>query len=181
MSSIEDLVTALKPFLDIVTHLQGMATHMLGRISNTAVINTPHTLIMNALAPRDAVPSVCSRLRPPHHRTVVRCPKNCTSAMIPARSMVRTLATLLLSARLEAFSLHPVHRRGTLSKQPHGSAADAVAHRGTSAAVSPSLWTEASGRGRGRALGMSVNTAVAEVTVTDLHDREFQVGDVSDT
>lgn len=98
--------------------------------------------------------------------------------MIPARSMVRVLATLLLSARFEAFSLHPVHRRGTFSTTSkaataHRSAAPA-AQQGTSVAVAPSLWTEASGRGRSTALGMSVDT-VAEVTVTDLQDREFQV------
>lgn len=97
--------------------------------------------------------------------------------MIPARSMVRVLATLLLSARLEAFSLHPVHRRGTFSASKaaaHGSALPVVARRGTSVAVAPSSWTGVRGRGRSTALGMNVDT-VAEVTVTDLQDREFQV------
>lgn len=108
-----------------------------------------------------------------------RCIQPCTSAMIPARSMVRVLATLLLSARLEAFSLHPVHRRGAFSASNSKaavlvSAAPAVAQRGTSEAVAPSLWTGASGRGRSTALDMNVDT-VAEVTVTDLQDREFQV------
>eukprot|EP00903_Cladosiphon_okamuranus_P012150 g11398.t1 len=101
--------------------------------------------------------------------------------MIPARSMVRVLATLLLSAtRLEAFSLHPVHRRGAGSKATvHSSAASAVARRGTSVAVAPSMWTGVRGRARCTALGMSMD-AVAEVTVADLEDREFQLEELED-
>lgn len=71
----------------------------------------------------------------------------------------------------------PVHRRGTFSAsgaEVHSSAAAAVARRGTSVAVAPCSWTGMRGKGRSAALSMSVDT-VAEVAVTDLQDREFQV------
>lgn len=102
------------------------------------------------------------------------------AAMISARSTVRILAALLVSARVEAFTLNaPLaagSRRGGFSGAnravEHLAAAPAPARPGTSAAHS--LWTGAGGRARSVALGMGAEMAT-EVTVAELQDREFQV------
>ncbi|CAN0401596.1 unnamed protein product, partial [Ectocarpus sp. 13 AM-2016] len=102
-----------------------------------------------------------------------------TATMFPTRSMIGALAMLLLSARLEAFSVRPVvTRRG--SKPDSGSsgsgralAPSAVSDRGTLAAASW-LWTGASGSPRSTALRMGLET-VTGLTSTDMQAREFQV------
>ncbi|CAM9395363.1 unnamed protein product [Pylaiella littoralis] len=107
-------------------------------------------------------------------------------AMVPARSMARLVATLLLSAtKLEAFSLH--HAQATSSSSRRGQAAaaaaptQALARRGASLEVAPSLWTGRSSAGRrAPALGMAGVGAMAEVAIVDLEDREFQLEELED-
>lgn len=92
--------------------------------------------------------------------------------------MLGMLAVLLLSARLEAFSVHPTVakscRRDALGTS---SAVDARAGRTAASAVAAGLPRSRSAASRGAkdvALRMGVE-AVSEVAATDLYDREFQV------
>ncbi|CAM9149661.1 unnamed protein product [Hapterophycus canaliculatus] len=104
--------------------------------------------------------------------------------MTPARSMLGMLAVLLLSARLEAFSVHPTVtkscRRGAVG--PSSAGVDARAGRSAALAVAaglPPLKSAASSRANGVALRMGVD-AVSEVAATDLFDREFQLEELED-
>ncbi|CAN0010479.1 unnamed protein product [Ectocarpus sp. 6 AP-2014] len=104
--------------------------------------------------------------------------------MFPTRSMIGVLAMLLLSARLEAFSVRPaVTRRGSKADRSSSSsgralAPSAVSDRGTSAAASW-LWTGASGSPRSTALRMGLET-VTGLTSTDMQMREFQLEELED-
>ncbi|CBJ30349.1 conserved unknown protein [Ectocarpus siliculosus] len=104
--------------------------------------------------------------------------------MFPTRSMIGVLAMLLLSARLEAFSVRPaVTRRGSKadsssSRSGRALAPSAVPDRGTSAAASW-LWTGASRRPRSTALRMGLET-VTGLTSTDMQTREFQLEELED-
>ncbi|CAM9243169.1 unnamed protein product [Ectocarpus sp. 8 AP-2014] len=105
--------------------------------------------------------------------------------MFPTRSMIGVLAMLLLSARLEAFSVRPaVTRRGSKASSSSSSssgralAPSAVSDRGTSAAASW-LWTGASGSPRSTALRMGLET-VTGLTSTDMQTREFQLEELED-
>ncbi|CAB1119150.1 unnamed protein product [Ectocarpus sp. CCAP 1310/34] len=101
--------------------------------------------------------------------------------MFPTRSMLGVLAMLLLSAGLEAFSVHPaVTRRGSKADSSSGRALapSAVSGRGTSAAASW-LWTGASGSPRSTVLRMGLET-VTGLTSTDMQAREFQLEELED-
>lgn len=93
--------------------------------------------------------------------------------MVSARDAIGALAVLMLSVRLEAFSICPVVKSSGTCRRAAVSPSAALARaRGPSA--SPSPWVGAVGRARGGALRMTATT-VGEVTVSDLEEREFQV------
>ncbi|CAN0370971.1 unnamed protein product, partial [Ectocarpus sp. 12 AP-2014] len=155
------------------------------RLSNEC--NAPHALVYvkeyegaqhfdkPPAAVSSPVPDPPSSLLPSHSTHQ----RPSTATMFPTRSMIGVLAMLLLSARLEAFSVRPaVTRRG--SKADRGSsgsgralAPSAVSDRGTLAAASW-LWTGASGSPRSTALRMGLET-VTGLTSTDMQAREFQM------
>ncbi|CAM9738611.1 unnamed protein product [Scytosiphon promiscuus] len=104
--------------------------------------------------------------------------------MTSARSMLGMLALLVLSARVEAFSVHPSVakscREGALG--PSRAAVDSPAGRSAAQAVAVTLpsWRSAVRRREDdSALRMGVET-VSEVTATDLFDREFQLEELED-
>lgn len=97
--------------------------------------------------------------------------------MALARNLIGTLAVLLLSTRLQAFSVYPFAKsssscRRAASWSPSNALASCSSRAATAA---PSAWTGSRGREAScAALRMGAET-IADVTTGDLSAREFQV------